>query len=470
LQLLTDYGLIYTKEFRMAVLATLQDRDIQVPVSGLDVRHPIQADVKTFATKVLEVARLPESDFEVFASEILANFEKIVLQESSSPSQIIASLMVQRLIALRGQKQLGAVFSDFLRASLLTTVRSILVKSAKAHQTPSLTSAPLLFGILGVLGGSIGAIHGLILGFVLTVDTPHWAIDHTLFGYHVYLPYLTFVRYSTVTLAGFFAFNITPSLYLERRSKGRESRTKVPRASIPRFAVNLDDGRLHRRVASLLEDQEQSLQELVVTLDQVCQSKDLCQWNPVQLGYLGHLEMLEAEEMGEAVGPALAQEISKIDLQGNLRALQSSAQKLREDPNDNLERLALQRGISSLLTALDSADQEITAILQKIETQISTTQNRIKDIRAFVEALPQQSASNDAVPLKRELILARLNADLNTWKETNVDSTTVKDRLANLRATISRLNDLAAQPPTDPSTVRNMASEILVLLEPLTRE
>jgi hypothetical protein len=215
-------------------------------------------------------------------------------------------------------------------------------------------------------------------------------------------------------------------------------------------------------MSSLLRDQKETLQAVAMTLQDACESSSLCQWSPVQLAYLGHLELLEAQESAAFISEAFISPAQGVHLQAELQQIQTLASDLRDSPDQRDVRLNLQKKIYSLVKDFELAETPFNTALTDLSQKIASNRARVQTLAS------QIASSNPSVRgIKDQIVAAKLHSDLATWHEASVNQQALLKRFEALKNLLIPLRNIATREPTTLNETRDMASEVLVRLEPI---
>jgi hypothetical protein len=454
LKLLADYGLIYSGDFQRAVMITLEDRGVKAPPY-----YGASADAKTgkppelpaeFVRGVVGVAKLPEPQFKIFVEQVLSNYEKIVnaTDVAGSRSQI-RSLVAHRFIkALREVESQFVLptYNLFLRTVVLDTARDLLhdLTRKQGQWDPALTSlmGPTMGGLCGLLVGSLTNVACLTFSSI-DIDTTYSNELRVFLGSGI---------------AGFL-FGFAPLIFFSGRDEFNkaQARSLVPQQS---FQVTMDDGRTGTTMSLFLEDYEKNLTDLVVSLNDVCRASSVCQFTPVQLAYLGHIDLLEIE----AKAANLQFLLGSIGVGEKFSEIRKAANDLRQHPGDYLKQMAFRHMVMTTTSNTMRVESAIRENLRELATLIEAKRKQLEQIRQRLYNFPLQQYSPDLLR-KNQIIAVKLDADLETITSVSTNQDQILSRFEKLKPMMERLNALVLNSVHPPEVWQQAASEILVVLD-----
>jgi hypothetical protein len=466
LQLMADFGLIYTDEFRLALIKTLDDRGVHVPTIEVTNQSQFPKELQTLMQQILAITEIPEPDFKKFVLDTLTNYKSIAVANSTNDSAgLLRSHIQTRFIAAVEEIENDYVmptYNNFVRAALLATARDLLEAQIRAKKSDwAFIAEPL----------SVLVLSGILI--TMTTAAP-WIIQNHLHpspphlpGFRKFESFLSLMR--MMKLLGWIGAGIgglpivffIPSKAIFVKKQRQFSRRIAKQNAEAKFEVITDRGLRLEQTKSLLRDQAQTLQGLVVSLSDFEQTSALQNWSPVQLAYLGHLEMIEAKERGEFINAYFDRPEAGLELTHRLSDLQKMASALRAQPDQIRLRIELQKNLFLLTKDFEIAELDIRETVGALSRRILGIQAQIRSLREFFA-----SQNSSSLTSKHQLILAKLQTDLATWDKAVVGENAILDRLSPIRTHLGQLKILAAREVTDAAETRDMASEILMVLEP----
>jgi hypothetical protein len=441
LKLLADYGLVYSTDFTVALIATLESHGVHHP--GIKVSDNPRA-FQGFAEGVLRIADLSDEDFGAFVREVLVNLKKTV-DTSSDPTPLtqIQSLVVSRIIDAvlnSGSIHLEPMFALVVRTAILNTVHD-----------------PMFGGVLKA--ALLSKIRGRIAtGFIFfNLCSAAGCILPSAFGVS------HGVGNSVAVASGVGSLLSLPSLLIVQSLIDNWVRRKTPTSTSPFGAslqTQMDDLSVIEEVRSLFKESKSSLNDVVVSLGQACSAISLCQFNPIQLAYLGHLEM----EQMRAMDLALQSSLRTLNMNQKLSTLREAATQLRANPESrNLQILVHQ----TLLWTVESSELlESIAYddLSTLEAKMRETKRQIMQLRDRVFRISPDDTGFD-MPLKKQLIIAKLETDLATLTSVESGREQIRHRFEDLKGLLRGLSAVDFANLHSSDEWRDTASQILVILD-----
>jgi hypothetical protein len=458
LQILADYGLIYSEEFRLALVKTLADRGVDTPTLVIDNSGRYPTELRIFLKRVLEITSLPEDDFKVLVTDILKNFKIITLANATNDKWgILRSHIQTRFVAAVEQLENRYViltFNKFVRASLLATARDLFETQTRTEKLNA--SHTFIISASGIMAGTAMFVAAAAADWIIPKGFPLRSVTLMILDLSAY------VEIGLASFLGLTNVGLTADQWVSRL---RLSKRLAQQGSVARFDVTTDGGVVLERTNSLLRDQKQTFQYSIASLEEVCATPEVCNWSPVQLAYLGHLELIEAQERGEFIRGYFKKNAFGNFLSNRFLYLYKMAKKLRAQPESRRLRYDVPKEIFSLARDFELAAQDIQRMVAELNDKIATAQNQIDSLRAFF-------ANRETTPAepKHQLILAKIQSDLATWNQAAVDEKALLQVVSGIRDQLTQLRKLGAREIYNPSEARKMASEVMVILSPLVSD
>ncbi len=456
LQLLTDYGLIFTDEFRLAVVMALESRGLTFPGVELTDIPNFPDPVEKFAARLKRASHWRPEKFRRFGDDVLRHFPRVVTAQAPNNGEgVVRGMLAQRFVQLlktSDNPQLRNAFELFLRASLLATARAVIVRRGRI-QNPWGFGATSILAIQRILKGTM---NGLIFG--ITAGFPAEMIVNQ------YLRRLqpneneTFAIFA-VSVAAFTAMQVKRlTMHLGGRRRWAYDQAHRIRNETPAIAVPFADLPSFRAVNSLVQPSHFTMKDVTVSLFDTCSDKSLCAWTPVQLAYLGQMELAESKTLAETLQQQIQMQSKVTD---RLLGIRELAQQTRNNP---WLRPNLDRQVTELVDGFVSVQTSIVTGLARLERQIQDAKLAIAHLRQQVEAAGAKPLSPNE-KLQNELLLARLTIDTEIWKDAKVNSAQVLEDLEALKSKIQTLKTCIDQPTPELKDIRDQAATLLLLLD-----
>jgi hypothetical protein len=451
LKLLADYGVIYTKEFQEAMIITLEQRGLPLPAGfGAKLDDGRSKIMQKFALGALRIARLPEPDFKVFIGDLLSNLKKVVAAakdptDSTKLSSLVLSRFVEAITHIENH-HVAPTLNLFVRATLLTTVRKYFESSSKNAN----------FGINGgvfysaVKGAGVGAWFS-VFGWIFDLRHHQSFIDpDSLLAYE--LPLITSVLAGASISAG-------RRLWADRGPIGNSLRIRRLQP-VNDMRSQLESQNEVLAIQGILDDYSQTLTDVAVSIDQVCNSENVCKFNPVQLAYLGHLDLLEVESLGKYIGFTLR----SMGVGDSFAGIRQAAQELRQDPGNYRKQMAFRQIVLTAVENSEQVESQIRESLGKLVGKIQNLKTQLQMLREKTFNFPRQQYSPDLLN-KNEIILGKLTTDLATITELQTNQELILSRIELLKPTLNGLKELALSTYRPPEDWKDAASNILLILD-----
>jgi hypothetical protein len=463
LRLLADYGIIFTKEFREALLLTLDQRGIKRPELHVTdsvylgvVDHPsfydddddrkaaIRQIYKDFAHGLVRVAQLPELEFKSFVREVLVNLRRSIdTTEKVDPNLELKSKIVTNFIAAITtieNQYVEPTLNLFIRTAILDLVRGPMMEGAYTGRDYSDDTG--LTGVWVLAGGVLGLALSVVLVLGTEADNPGIGML-TLIG----------------TSGG---GGILGGVYGARRL-GIHDRRMAPLRALRnnlQFHVAMDDGTAVSTVRNLLEDYEQTSIALGVTMDQVCQTGNICKFSPVQLAYLGHLDMLHMEAVSDFVGFSL----SSVHLDDRFRQIRSATENLRANPGDYRAQLSFRQVVVTTQEQFAASETAIREALPQLAEHVERGKQQIAGLKKSLFQFPSAQYSEDLIN-KNQILRAKLQTDLQTLVDVQTNQEKILARIEALRPQLDRLSEFVLGADHSDADWKKSAGDMLVFLD-----
>jgi hypothetical protein len=437
LGLLAEYGLVSSEPLNFSILMALDKRGLHHP-GILTSDNPRK--FREFTKGLLRIAQMGDAEFITFADDVLNNFVTSVNSTTeSNPQTEIQSLIVNRFVeALRKSDNpyLRPMFQRAVRVAILNTVHDPMAEEALAGRYRSFAEHAETFPI--------------IAGIQLFAFALMHTADHSL-GFRQFLIMLT---------AG-----LIPSLSIYFFRTGlRFQRLRLPR-SLPVAAdlrTNMDPDVPPQQLRNLFQDSKKSVTQLAVSLDEICAAPSICRWTPVQLAYLGHLDLVELKMMEFSLRAALA----SLDLDSKFSELREIASQLRARSDNRNAQVQFRQQLLWTVESAIAAQQVVEGQLKNLEDKIENLRRQLLVLRdrAFREFPKQLGSEADS---KRRLILGKLDGDLTSLLDLESGRGQILGRFAQIQSVLKKLSDVNLTGSHPPEDWRAAAAEALVLIDSL---
>jgi hypothetical protein len=460
LKLLADYGILYSKEFREAILLTLSERGIELPpivegempvFSEVFGWNRLKKEYKNFGRGVLKTAQLPDQDFKLFVADVLKNLQKAVdtSEAGNSAENQSRSFVTHRFVAavtdLENQN-VSLVFNDFLKMTLLATIEGPVEKAAlKLNGFLDDVGVPF-FG-----AGMIGFMGSIVL-MTLTMGS---------FGL---LPHETVARHAVLNLvelaSGFVGLGVAWSVVKFNQSRTRAKiRNLNSQRNSAQFRVATDSGlQLHLR--GLIKNYVQTTESMMLSIDQVASASDLSKFNAVQLLYLGHLDLLQVQAMGDFI----AHSLGSVGLDDRFSDIRAVASSLRADPNNYVNRVTFRQRVLTTLENTNAIEQTVRTSLAQLNERTTLLAKQLAALRSKIYDFPTAQFSDQLIR-NNQILAVKLETDLQTLSSLQLNQEQILARFEQLRPILQELSDSLLKGEGTTEGWRQAASKILLVLD-----
>ncbi len=449
-KLLYDYGLIFSQEYDEALSAVLKSRGF-VKITGQ----------KSLEKYIVQVRALMKSSNQQFDELNQAVLEKIAVRMSGLPTQErsrVAHLKVTQMIeAIQNSDHKEKVFRLLevtTRFSLLTTIKSAINKRNDLSESMDGMRGPLPVA-LALTGMAGGAVIGGLSGF--------WLSDNLVepyLGWNV----LSFLTWAVLTFglgigggaAGLFGGGFTGITLNNLALLSSPLNLKMSSSEDVELDYLAIEANTEFILDGLLEDYESGIKDGLLTLEQACETS-VCEMTPVQIAYLGHIEIQEIKAAVESASNMLG----TLNLVGALDALQEKARAVIESPD------AFDRQFQ-LLRSVELFERDFSYDPQRSKSAASLLAEKVTAVRELINTLSKKPFSQSTLELheedvrKSEMILLKLKSDLKQLHELELEQNRSYTLLKKLRPMLVKIADTR---PADPdANLWSEYSEQVILL------
>jgi hypothetical protein len=296
-----------------------------------------------------------------------------------------------------------------------------------------------IVGAVGMLGGMGGAMFGLFAALA-THSVP------------VGLSFLC--GFATVPSGAIGTWGIVTKF--QRRSAFKKTR-RIPRAG--RFDITSPDGVQLKCNPNLVAKESWEDGPIAISLDQVCKEPDVCRFNPLQLAYLGHVDLLQSENLAAVVRSILV----NSGLTTGFQELRVAAEALRQDPSSYRKQATFLQTVLKMVQVPESNEQRLRDGLQNLVTKIEEIKKQLVEVRnkLYRFSVPQFS---EELMLKNEIIMIRLQTDLMSLTDVQSHQEEILARFEGLRPILARLSKAIVNEYQPPEVWKENASDVLMAL------
>lgn len=449
-QVLFDYRLIFNEQFNKAVMAAVNKRGIRAG----DTHKSLRKYVKDIAA----LAKMPEQEFAAFTQEVLDQLKAIsaAADTGNAHASHVAYLRTSRIleaIAKSPQRaEVMRVMGTAVRIALLATLKAGLVNAAQGSPLPSVNKIMIGGLILGV------AVTLLLFGAMpehipARRATRYWedpVAAHT--EWHFFWNLLMTLGGGmggvVSSLVGGFGIEVGAGFHFNHRAGKVEFAQTVQTARKTDIAVK-----------DLFENYEDDADNGVLSVIKVC-DKDICQLNPVELAYLGHLDILEIKALTDAMtGDVRPTTIVKV-----IDSAQSMAKELADNPESYRAHMRFMGTINDLSKRFTLDTEKRSEAMENLNGRIAKTSEVIRDLKERPYSYDFADLNEERL-LKNEMLIQKLNSDLGTLEAMVFDQAAFDKYVETIKPFIQELKDLLNPRPQTPGQWKNAAENSILVLD-----
>lgn len=424
MRLLVDYGAVFSRRYNEAVMVALNSRGISPPKS--------RKELYRFIRSIREFLKSSDDKFDQLNSAVL---ELMTTRAAAADQGEIVSrvehLKIRNLShaiqSSPNRDQVMRVLEAAVRFTLLASIREAVERYAELDKNSLISDerSARAVGILGMVAGPIG-------GFRLNYSLYDFLLNHNFdLGIWFYLTgaILTFGGLIAGTFAGTFVGLLVKSRMFGTElggpySKGDENVVRTVRRL---------EGEAEFSVNGLLDSYAEITDRIVLRLDKACE-KPICELSPVDVAYLGHIEIQEVKALTQSAAILLG----GLSIADRLSKLKSTAQKVLQSPDDLEQRFYLMREIEIF-------ERDFSYDSNRSKSSAAVLAKEVAKVRAWIEKISHKPFAQSTLNLpledvnKYEMILIKLRSDLKQLSTLELEQTTAFARLKLLAPAIVKM-------------------------------
>lgn len=460
-QLLTEYGLVASQRFNEALQLLVQEQG--APLEDVKVLTS-KSKNKNKATNSASGVSLTREESKKFILA-LEKFKSIYELRGAEASTFVHQL-IERVISLASAgKELPVAQVEHHRLSRLaqaarsSSQRDLFEKVIADHirQTLMLTSNALIEVLkvgwfqknldlksLGIVAGGILPIVGIdftIFQFVGLDDL----MSEPLLG-----PLWCLMHWVVVPIGGAIGYDFGEHLG-KRLAKKKTQIYQLEGSSKPLLASNFYDVI------------EKPLSAKVIGLGAAC-SGDVCDITPVEMAYIGHLDLVELE----IAFNELKKSFQDDDLKGLTKIIREQALILLEKSDSVAAQLRLAHAISKLNQSLQNSRSVRGAAIDLLVSRVERTKRNME--------LLQEKAYGDSRELSHDrlekyiMYMAKAETDLATVGQLRISTDVLAARQKELEDLIALWNQLIGEMPRSSKNWQDFAEKVSFALDRMNIE
>ncbi len=456
LQLLADYGLIYSPEYKEALALAVEDWGVPIPALMAANKAFKPKLARQLAAGLLRISKFREPKLTKFSNDVLARLAQVINASGDSPNIRIQSLMVSRFVtalAKTENPQIATTLNLAIRIALLNSARSLLVSTQN-----DLSALDRLLPHPRVLGYVLTSFMGYALGMSLGISVGTLAGD-IQYGanaaHHVHAINMLVRDF----MLGFSALGLSVVPIYQTAWYLRSHRaTRLP--PNPKVRMAFDNGRRQLFIPGFNQPNVDTLSSLVVSIQQVWAGR-VSPFSPVQLNYFGQLDLQEIHDLASEIGTKLQQVSPAIPL-AEIREL---AEKIRKSPDSEYVRYLLAEKVTETKADLQLSSVSLRSQISKLIAKIEKVKVQLRDLRDMMPAPTTQ----DYLQVRADLLLARIADILEALDTVEVHEKAILDRFDQWNAFLESQYQSMPAFDASPTMWREAASQVLLLLESAER-
>ncbi len=453
LKLLADYGLIYSHEFKQALLLTVQQRGIQIP--DFEIKDgkwkSARKSLVPFVDAIVKLAQATPQEFKAFVREVLVNFDKSA-QIMPDRERQIPALIVHRFVSALLEIENNSVeptLNVYVRSALLGTAKDLLQRLNRSRPEDWLEMDILFRRAMTTL---VSALLGLVYIQPALNQWSESAGNYQDPEWHIYVSMLTGGVGGALLGWGWGR--------LSRRMHRKYLHAAKALPQVPELMVTFDDESQKTFMNSLLDEESTSLRDLAISMQQVCEAESVCQFTPVQLAYLGHLDLDQARGIGLYVESLL----QNVGLGEKFGAIRAAAEKLRSNSGDYSAQVQFRQVVVTALSNTDKIEGAIRESLQKLDAKIQAMKQERETLDHKLYEYPAGQYSQELVA-KNKILLHHLETDLADLDQVRIAREQILGRFDQLRPVLQRVKDSTMNTRGSPEMWRESANSVLIILD-----
>lgn len=440
-QLLYDYQLIFNQKFQEAILLAL--REIQID------RDAGRKPLLKFIRDLKALTQRNDESFALFTRSVLKHLKDL---HASAPEENVARvhyLRTKRIIEAieksGNRDEIEKVMGTAVRMALLLTLKDGLLQESKDGKS----SGKWLLG---------GTVIGLAIVLYFFGEMP---------GYHTY-SYYGYKR-SSYEMNYFLGWNFFMTFlgaagsFMSSAFLG--SMTTKMRAGGQAAAINVspeaefNSGKLKVTVQDLFEKYEEEAKLGILSVREACK-KDICELTPVEIAYLGHLDILDIKALMEnSTGDVRPSNIARL-----ITVAQSEATNLQATPGAYRAHMKFMGALNEIITLFTVDEEKRAAAVQALVERIDETTKLIEELTLKPYSYRVQDLTEERLQ-KNEMLIEKLNSDIATLQAMRFDQNAFDGYLKKIKPFVERLKDRLQPMPRTPGQWKSAAEEAALILD-----
>lgn len=442
LQLMKDYRLVFNQRFQEAILLTLKERklDRDTGVKSLD----------KYISQLRDLAAQPEEQFMLFTRDVLKHMKALTAGTPSENTARVEFLRTKRVLeAIERSPQrpdLERTISDAIRLALVITLKQALFENAKQVTG----SWPVVIAASAIGLAIMLYFFGEVPGYHDYTYSGQRYIDDEFNVFFMWNAGMTLAGLSSGAASGGAATGswVGWKKFWQRR----EARGYV----IPDTILA---GGVSAKVKSLFDSYKDEADSGVWSVAKACET-DICKLSPVEIAYLGHLDILDIQTLTEGTtGDVRPSNILRL-----IENAQAFGKDLAGNPDSfraHMRFMGALNEIITLFTVDQNARKDAVKLLVK---KIDETSGNIRDLKRK----PYQSRVQDLTEerlQKNEILIQKLNSDLATLQAMQFDQDAFDKYVERIRPFVDELRSRLEPLPETPGQWKSAAEEAALILD-----
>jgi hypothetical protein len=213
-------------------------------------------------------------------------------------------------------------------------------------------------------------------------------------------------------------------------------------------------------VTDLTETASSRLGNSVISLEQACQTKSLCQLTPLQIAYLGHLEIIQLQTLKEDLQKALR----SFGYHDNFSEIRDAAVDVRANPDSYSAQITFKARVRSLIKNFSEIEAFVGKSTTAMNKTMETTQFAMKRLREKPYDVQNSMVTPEFIN-KNQMLIYKFQTDLETLEAVRMDESVLRTSLAALRPLLDELEQLTAAAVDSEADWDGMATQVILALD-----
>jgi hypothetical protein len=199
-----------------------------------------------------------------------------------------------------------------------------------------------------------------------------------------------------------------------------------------------------------------------VTLEAACKVSSICELSPVQIAYLGHLDVLEME----ALGTTVQQDLGKVGFKDGFDRLYEAAESLRSSGTGGnfRQRMVFRQKMQALTENYAFIEKNLTTSIAKLTAKLGEINAAIAKLREKPYNFQSQQFSDDLL-LKGEMLEIKLETDLDSLTEIKVHQEELLARIHGLKPYLDQFEAILSSASGSNADWSKLAGQVMITLD-----